>query len=108
MRAIPGGHASWINFPLAIMKHFRAVSILASALASAAGCTAQKAADLSSKPGSSPDLTVLDLADVTTNPSGHAWFDFRPNLKKLILSGAPESQHVALLWYTVTDGSVGL
>jgi hypothetical protein len=54
------------------------------------------------------DQTVLDLKEVTTNPSGHPWFDFRPNLKKLILSGAPETQHVALLWYTVTDGSVGL
>lgn len=54
------------------------------------------------------DHTILDLKDVTTNPSGHPWFDFRPNLKKLILSGAPETQHLALLWYTVPDGNVGL
>ena len=36
------------------------------------------------------------------------YFDFRPNVEKLILSGAAETEHVAILWYTVTDGSVGL
>jgi hypothetical protein len=52
--------------------------------------------------------TVLDLADLTADPSGYAWFDFRPNVQKLILSGAAETEHVAILWYTVMDGSVGL
>lgn len=52
--------------------------------------------------------TVLDLEDVKTNPTSYEWFDFRPNVKKLILSGAAETEHVAILWYTVIDGSVGL
>jgi hypothetical protein len=52
--------------------------------------------------------TVLDLDELKTNPAAHEWFDFRPNLKKLILSGAAETEHVAILWYTVTNGSVGL
>jgi hypothetical protein len=52
--------------------------------------------------------TVLDLVDVKTNPTSYEWFDFRPNVKKLILSGAAETEHVAILWYTVADGSVGL
>jgi len=52
--------------------------------------------------------TVLDLVDVKTNPTSYEWFDFRPNVQKLILSGAAETEHVAILWYTVADGSVGL
>lgn len=52
--------------------------------------------------------TVLDLDDVKTNPTPYAWFDFKPNVKKLILAGAPETQHVAILWYTTQDGGVGL
>jgi hypothetical protein len=52
--------------------------------------------------------TVLDVNDVKTNPEPYAWFDFRPNVKKLILAGAAETQHIAILWYTVTDGGVGL
>jgi ChrR Cupin-like domain len=52
--------------------------------------------------------TVLDLKDVKTNPMAYEWFDFRPNVKKLILSGAAETEHVAILWYTTTDGGVGL
>jgi len=52
--------------------------------------------------------TVLDLDDVKANPAAYEWFDFRPNVKKLILAGAEDTEHVAILWYTVTDGSVGL
>ena len=51
---------------------------------------------------------MLDLADVTANPTHYEWFDFKPNVKKLILAGAPETEHVAILWYTVPDGHVGL
>src|SRR5262245_637894 len=51
--------------------------------------------------------TVLDLGDVTDDPGGYGWFDFRPNVQKLILSGAAETEHIAILWYTVPDGSVG-
>jgi hypothetical protein len=52
--------------------------------------------------------TVLDLTDLTEDPGAYAWFDFRPDVRKLILSGAAETQHVAILWYTVPDASVGL
>lgn len=52
--------------------------------------------------------TVLDLSDVKTNPTDYEWFDFRPNVKKLILAGTAETKHVAILWYTVEDGAVGL
>ena len=52
--------------------------------------------------------TVLDLNDVKTNPAPYDWFDFKPNVKKLILAGAPETQHVAILWYTITEGAVAL
>jgi len=52
--------------------------------------------------------TVLDLDDVKANPAPYDWFDFKPNVKKLILAGAAETQHVAILWYTTQDGGVGL
>lgn len=52
--------------------------------------------------------SVLDLNDVSANPDSYEWFDFRPNLLKLILSGAAETEHIAILWYTVEDGAVGL
>ena len=52
--------------------------------------------------------TVLDVNDVKTNPDPYAWFDFKPNVKKLILAGAADTEHIAILWYTVTDGGVGL
>jgi hypothetical protein len=52
--------------------------------------------------------TVLSLDDVAATPAPYAWFDFKPNVKKLILAGAAETQHIAILWYTVTDGGVGL
>jgi hypothetical protein len=52
--------------------------------------------------------TVLSVDDVAATPEPYAWFDFRPNVKKLILAGAAETQHIAILWYTVTDGGVGL
>jgi hypothetical protein len=52
--------------------------------------------------------TVLDLSDLEANPSSSEWFDFKPNVKKLILAGVPETEHVAILWYTIADGGVGL
>ena len=54
------------------------------------------------------EKTILDLKDVTQNPKQYGWFNFKPNLDKLILVGAPETEHIALLWYTVPDGKVGL
>jgi hypothetical protein len=52
--------------------------------------------------------TVLDLGNMIDDPGGYSWFDFRPNVQKLILAGAAETEHIAILWYTVTDGAVGL
>lgn len=52
--------------------------------------------------------TVLDLNDLKKNPADYTWFDFRPNVKKLILSGDANTEHVSILWYTVADGAVGL
>ena len=52
--------------------------------------------------------TVLSVDDVAAMPEPYAWFDFRPNVKKLILAGAAETQHIAILWYTVIDGGVAL
>jgi hypothetical protein len=52
--------------------------------------------------------TVLDLQDVKAHPEKYEWFDFRPNVKKLILAGAAETKHIAILWYTTPDGGVGL
>ena len=52
--------------------------------------------------------TVLDLSHVKEHPDEYEWFDFRPNVKKLILAGAAETEHIAILWYTVADGGVAL
>jgi hypothetical protein len=52
--------------------------------------------------------TVLDLGDVKKNPTDYEFGDFRPNVQKLILAGAADTEHVAILWYTVKDGGVGL
>ncbi|HYP99516.1 MAG TPA: cupin domain-containing protein [Polyangiaceae bacterium] len=52
--------------------------------------------------------TVLDLDDVKSSPDNYTWFDFKPNVKKLILAGDANTQHIAILWYTVVDGGVGL
>jgi hypothetical protein len=52
--------------------------------------------------------SVLDLTHVKEHPDAYEWFDFRPNVKKLILAGAAETEHIAILWYTVADGGVAL
>lgn len=52
--------------------------------------------------------TVLDLGDVKANPTDYEFGDFRPNVQKLFLAGSAETKHVAVLWYTVKDGAVGL
>jgi hypothetical protein len=86
------------------MQRFLPVLLLACGL----GCTpASPPRDTTSAPAPSTK-TVLDLTDVTANPTHYEWFDFKPNVKKLILAGAPETEHVAILWYTVPDGHVGL
>ncbi|HEY9878307.1 MAG TPA: cupin domain-containing protein [Leptolyngbyaceae cyanobacterium] len=52
--------------------------------------------------------TIVDLKDLTANPGNYDFFNFRPNLEKLILSGAADTKHISILWYTIPDGSVGL
>lgn len=52
--------------------------------------------------------TIVNLNDLTANPNNYEFFTFRPNLQKLILSGAADTKHISILWYTVSDGSVGL
>jgi hypothetical protein len=88
------------------MNHSLAVPLFTCGLLLTAACgssseDATDVAGLSAK-------TVLDLEDVKTNPTAYDWFDFRPNVEKLILAGDAATEHVAILWYTVTDGAVGL
>ena len=80
------------------MNHPRALAIALSTLISAAACGS--ADDPMTGPGLMTS-TLLDLKDVKANPTAYEWFDFRPNVKKLILAGAAETEHVAILWYTV-------
>ncbi|MET0285846.1 MAG: cupin domain-containing protein [Polyangiales bacterium] len=54
-----------------------------------------------------PDATVIELAKLRADPASFAWFQFKPGVKKLILSGTPESRHVSVLWYTADDGKPG-
>jgi hypothetical protein len=89
------------------MDHLRSPFIAVSALICAAACSCNSDDDSTHVQALSP-TRVLDLNDVKQNPATYQWLDFRPNVQKLILSGAAETEHVALLWYTVPDGSVGL
>jgi hypothetical protein len=87
------------------MNCFRALFTLTLALFSTTACS-----DSDDEPPSSSgaNTQVLDLADVKEQPEKYEWFDFRPNVSKLILAGAAETEHIAILWYTVEDGAVGL
>jgi hypothetical protein len=88
------------------MNCFRALSVAVLGLAALPGCSDS---DDPEPPAPVPSpQTVLDLADVKSNPDGYEWFEFRPNVLKLILAGAAETEHIAILWYTVEDGAVGL
>lgn len=50
---------------------------------------------------------IVDLDDLTANPDSYDFFTFRPNLKKLILSGSADTEHICILWYMIPDGRVG-
>ena len=52
--------------------------------------------------------TVIDLTELTANPETYDFFTFRPNLKKLMLCGEANTEHICILWYTAPDGQVGL
>ncbi|MGC4094562.1 MAG: cupin domain-containing protein [Polyangiaceae bacterium] len=91
------------------MSALRFVLVAAVGLWGLQGCS-----DSDDAPAKEPEphataQTIVDLQDLTANPNeGYEWFDFRPNVLKLILAGAAETQHIAVLWYTVEDGAVGL
>lgn len=87
------------------MSYFRVLPIMVLGLSIFVGCGSEDDSPATQIPIS---RTMLNLVDVKTNPTAYEWFDFRPNVKKLILSGAAETEHVAILWYTVPDGGVGL
>ena len=97
---------------LASLKRFGALAPLAIALATQSVFVHNvSGASSPDAPGASAALktsTILDLNDLKKNPGSYSWFDFRPNLKKLILSGDANTEHVSILWYTVANGSVGL
>jgi hypothetical protein len=78
------------------------------ALAALPACSEAEDSPVPEPEGVAPLTAKLDLADVKTNPDSYEWFDFRPNVLKLILAGAAETEHIAILWYKVTDGAVGL
>jgi hypothetical protein len=87
------------------MFHYRVVSLVLLGWLALSGC----AGDEEDPPVPNPNAPlVLDLDDLKENPDGYEWFDFRPNVLKLILAGAAETEHIAILWYTVEDGAVGL
>ena len=73
-----------------------------------ASVTACSSTDEPSQPKELATATAFNLDDVKTNPTAYEFMDFKPNVQKLILAGAPETEHIAILWYTVTDGGVGL
>jgi ChrR Cupin-like domain len=45
------------------------------------------------------DATVIELAALRADTARYEWFQFKPGVKKLILSGTPDSRHVSVLWY---------
>jgi len=87
------------------MHSYWASSIVVCGLACLTACSST---DEPSEPKELTMATAFDLDDVKTNPDKYDFMDFRPNVQKLILAGAPETEHIAILWYTVTDGGVGL
>ncbi|MGB3613553.1 MAG: cupin domain-containing protein [Elainellaceae cyanobacterium] len=54
------------------------------------------------------DSIVVNLNELTAHPENYSFFTFRPNLKKLVLSGAEDSKHISILWYTASSSTVGL
>lgn len=45
------------------------------------------------------DATVIELSSLRKDPAHYDWFQFKPGVKKLILSGTPDARHVSVLWY---------
>lgn len=89
------------------MKAFGVTSLAGLGLLGLTGCGDSGDAHANGSPHATSQ-TIVDLSDLKANPTDYQWFDFRPNVLKLILAGAAETQHIAVLWYTVEDGAVGL
>ena len=51
--------------------------------------------------------TLFDLTQLIKTPENYDFFSFRPNVKKLILSGTAAAKHISILWYTGPNGRVG-
>src|SRR5688572_3859424 len=66
------------------MYCFRVLTLLC-ALGGLVGCGKGEDSTALEEAVKPPSTTVLDLDEVKTNPAAYPWFDFRPNLKKLIL-----------------------
>jgi hypothetical protein len=45
------------------------------------------------------DAVVIELAALRSDTARFQWFDFKPGVRKLILSGTPTTRHVSVLWY---------
>lgn len=99
------------------MNFFKASPVLALGLISFAGFNANlpmttnqlgEIITLEQPNSNLSNSTVVDLNDLIANPGNYDFFNFRPNLEKLILSGAADTQHISILWYTVPNSSVGL
>lgn len=54
------------------------------------------------------EATLIELPKLRSEPGSFEWFQFKPGVKKLILSGTPDSRHVSVLWYTADDGKPGM
>jgi hypothetical protein len=90
------------------MNSYWASTVVVCALSCLSACSSTDDTGKSTKPTELTSVTVLDLDDVTTNPTDYEFADFRPNIQKLFLAGAAETKHIAILWYTVMDGGVAL
>ena len=51
--------------------------------------------------------TLVDLTQLIKTPENYNFFSFRPDVKKLILAGAADTEHISILWYTGPNGRVG-
>src|SRR3954470_24739558 len=72
-----------------LMHSFLASSM---ALCGFACLTACSSTDESSKPKELSSATAFDLDDIKTQPTAYDFIDFKPNVQKLILAGAPETE----------------
>lgn len=50
--------------------------------------------------------TIIDLDNLIKHPSKYNFFLFKPNVKKLILSGQSDAQHISILWYAHPGSTV--